>query len=366
MNQRFDGGQASVGTRSRLSSWLAEHKRPVQVGLGAIWVAGLAYFSATKGLVQARDWVFVFLITGLLIFSLGDFDRWAKGILLDWAPFAAILFMYDWLRGVTDTLNLHVHTAFAIKADKALFGSPIPSVYLQHRYYHPPNAYWYDYAAFGIYLTHFFATLVVAALLWKFAYPMFKRWRNLVVVLATAGLATYVVFPAAPPWLASQDGQIGSVVKVISQLYQHTHIHVARAAFEHDQDFVTPTAAIPSLHAAFPLLMFLLFWSTGKWWLRILTGAYTLLMAVTLVYTGEHYVIDIFIGWAYAIGTFIFVTYAERWWARRRERRAEAAAATAPAGVAPGAAPARGEPSAEPVSYTVSRERGGDPGPAAS
>jgi membrane-associated phospholipid phosphatase len=366
MIQRFDGGQASIRTRSRLSSWLAEHRRPVQLVLGAMWVAGLVYFSATQGLVQARDWVFVFLLTGLLIFSIGDFDRWAKGVLLDWVPFAAILFAYDWLRGVTDTLNLHVHTAFAIKADQALFGTPIPSVYLQHRYYHPPNAYWYDYAAFGIYLTHFFATLVVAAILWKYAYPMFKRWRNLVVVLATAGLATYVIFPAAPPWLASEQGHIGSVVKVISQLYQHTHIHVARAAFEHNQDFVNPTAAIPSLHAAFPLLMLLLLWSTGKWWLRILLTAYTLLMGLTLVYTGEHYVIDIFLGWAYAIGTFIVVTYAERWWARRRERLATAAEAAAPAGAVVGVAGNGGAPSPRPVSYTVSRERGGDPDPAAS
>jgi hypothetical protein len=283
---------------------MAEHRWPARLVLGALWLAGLIYFLETRGLVQARDWVFVFLITALLIVSVGDFDRWARGVFFDWIPFAAILFAYDWVRGLTDKLDWKVHYLFAIKADKAMFGSPVPSVYLQHKYYHPPSAAWYDYAAFGIYLTHFFMTLVVAAFLWKFAYPRFKRWRNLVLTVSAAGGLTYVLFPAAPPWLAYQKGFLGqSVVKVISQLYQHTHVNVARAAFEHDQNFVNPTAAIPSLHAAFPMLLCLFTWSaTRKWWLRALTAVYVPAMAITLVYTGEHYVIDLLAGMGMALG----------------------------------------------------------------
>ena len=115
MNERFDGGQGSIAARSRLSLWLAEHKRPVQFVLAALWIAGLVYFLETRGLVQARDWVFVFLIAALLIFSVGDFDRWFRGVFLDWVPFAVILFAYDFLRGVTDKLGWKVHYLFAIK-----------------------------------------------------------------------------------------------------------------------------------------------------------------------------------------------------------------------------------------------------------
>ena len=333
MNQPIDAvGQPSSVARSRVGAWMAEHKLPVRIVLGAIWLAGFVWFLETKGLVQARDWVFVFLVTALLIVSVGDFDRWRKGVFVDWLPFAAILFAYDWLRGLTDTLNWKVHYTFAIHADKAMFGSPIPSVYLQHRYYHPPSAAWYDYAAFSIYLTHFFMTLVVAAVLWKVAYPRFKRWRNLVLTASAAGGLTYLLFPAAPPWLAYQKGYLhGSVVKVISQLYQHTHINVARAAFEHNQDFVNPTAAIPSLHAAYPMLLALLTWTaTRNRVLRALTAIYVPLMGITLVYTGEHYVVDIIIGWIYAVVTFLVVVWAERAWARRRARRTAARTAAEP------------------------------------
>ena len=43
----------------------------------------------------------------------------------------------------------------------------------------------------------------------------------------------------------------------------------------------------------------LFFWNDGRWW-RIVLGAYTLAMGFTLVYGGEHYVVDILVGWLYA------------------------------------------------------------------
>jgi membrane-associated phospholipid phosphatase len=41
-------------------------------------------------------------------------------------------------------------------------------------------------------------------------------------------------------------------------------------------------------------------------------------MTFTLVYSGEHYVIDVLVGWLYVAGTFLLVGFAERRWARRQ------------------------------------------------
>jgi membrane-associated phospholipid phosphatase len=46
--------------------------------------------------------------------------------------------------------------------------------------------------------------------------------------------------------------------------------------------------------------------------------AYPLAMTFTLVYTGEHYVADVLVGWLYVALTFIVVGLGERWWERRR------------------------------------------------
>jgi membrane-associated phospholipid phosphatase len=48
--------------------------------------------------------------------------------------------------------------------------------------------------------------------------------------------------------------------------------------------------------------------------------AYPLAMTFTLVYTGEHYVIDVLVGWLYVGLTFLVVGRAERWWAGRHAR----------------------------------------------
>jgi membrane-associated phospholipid phosphatase len=53
-----------------------------------------------------------------------------------------------------------------------------------------------------------------------------------------------------------------------------------------------------------------------RWWPLLL--AYPLAMTFTLVYTGEHYVADVLVGWLYVALTFTVVGLGERWWARRR------------------------------------------------
>jgi membrane-associated phospholipid phosphatase len=50
--------------------------------------------------------------------------------------------------------------------------------------------------------------------------------------------------------------------------------------------------------------------------------AYALAMSLTLVYTGEHYVSDVLLGWLYAGATYLGVTWVRRLLAGRRERSA--------------------------------------------
>jgi membrane-associated phospholipid phosphatase len=74
-----------------------------------------------------------------------------------------------------------------------------------------------------------------------------------------------------------------------------------------------PIAAMPSMH--FAITFFLVFpaWRAGKKWF-ILALYYAATMALTLVYCGEHYVVDVTVGgiiatygW-FAAGTWLRVT----------------------------------------------------------
>jgi membrane-associated phospholipid phosphatase len=45
----------------------------------------------------------------------------------------------------------------------------------------------------------------------------------------------------------------------------------------------------------------LFFWRTSRWWTRVVLAVYPLLMAFSLVFGAEHYVVDILLGWIYAV-----------------------------------------------------------------
>jgi membrane-associated phospholipid phosphatase len=81
---------------------------------------------------------------------------------------------------------------------------------------------------------------------------------------------------------------------------------------------VNTVAAMPSLHAAYPLMLLLFFWPAGRL-VRIALGLYTLAMAFALVYGGEHFVLDIVAGWAMAFAAYGICALAYRVVGRRSE-----------------------------------------------
>jgi membrane-associated phospholipid phosphatase len=72
------------------------------------------------------------------------------------------------------------------------------------------------------------------------------------------------------------------------------------------------------MHAATTLFICMFFWRGARPWLRAILAAYVLAMAFTLVYSGEHYVFDVVIGWFYAGGVVGVAAAVRRWRARQR------------------------------------------------
>jgi membrane-associated phospholipid phosphatase len=295
----------------------ARRGRRLTAAGGAAFLAATVALMVSQGLILSRDWLFAWLLLGLLAISLADPIRWVRGVVVDWLPLMALLLCYDLSRPVRESIGIAPHVLPQLDADRWLFGD-VPSIALQRSFYTPGAAHWYDFAAFAVYLSHFFVTLAVLGVLWRVSHRRFREYRTLVVALATVGFVVYVLFPAAPPWLAAYNGHIGSVPRVIGDMWGQMGIEPAEALFEKRGEFYNQEAALPSLHAAYPMLLLLFFWGAGRW-ARLGLGAYVLAMGLALVYTGEHYVSDIVAGWL-AAGAVVLAVNAIR--ARRRSRRA--------------------------------------------
>src|SRR5436309_2950165 len=131
------------------------------------------------GVPYERDLLAVWLLLGLLCFSLSDLHGYARGVVLEWLPFLGLLIAYDSLRGSAGHL-FAVHYLPQLDVDKALFGGTAPTVTLQHWLWHG-HVVWYDLFFWVVYLSHFFATPLLAAVLWKIDRA---RFRVFVVLVA--------------------------------------------------------------------------------------------------------------------------------------------------------------------------------------
>jgi membrane-associated phospholipid phosphatase len=248
--------------------------------------------------------------------------------LRDWLPIALLLVVYNVSRGYADDL-FAPHVWPMIDADKAMFGwftgGQVPTTWLQQHLYHQGVIPWWLVVVTLIYVSHFLAVPTIAVILWLRTRAQWARFMRRWFTLSVAGLVTYFLYPAAPPWWASEHGELAEPVARISTTgWDAIGLHSAGNTLNALQvEAANPVAAMPSLHTAYAMMAvaFFLPMVRKRWWPLLL--AYPLAMTFTLVYTGEHYVIDVLVGWLYVAGTFLVVGIAERVWRRSAVKSAD-------------------------------------------
>jgi hypothetical protein len=221
--------------------------------------------------------------------------------LRDWVPFLVLILAYEALRGIAD-MGGFVHVTDIITAEKWLFHGTVPTIWLQQQLWHSQVS-WYDWLATLVYFLHFPLPLVLAFYLWLKNRQHYWQFVGTFVLLCFSGFVTYIVFPAAPPWLAARDGALPAVTKIIDQVLAQFPHGMTISFFYHTLN-PNQVAAMPSLHAAFPWLVFLMLWQVaGKKALWFLP--YCLWLWFSIVYIGEHYVVDAIAGIFYASTVYI-------------------------------------------------------------
>jgi membrane-associated phospholipid phosphatase len=286
-------------------------------------VIAFTLFVALFGVPTGREWLTTWMLVTLFAACGGEFGVWRRAVVRDWLPLLGVLFAYDLLRGLANEVGgslfglpyllsnpsnkvstARAHLSEPIDFDKAMFGGHVPTVWLQDRFYVEGVAHWYDRVAVPIYLSHFLVSLTLAIVLWCVNYPLFKRYLAAFVTLTVVVLTTYVIFPAAPPWMAGLNNGLGAGVgvdRVIQGTLRVIGGETVNTAVEKGAAYSNPVAAVPSLHAAIPALLLFFFWSEVRKRGRVFLALYTALMGLTLVYSGEHYVFDVLLGWLYAL-----------------------------------------------------------------
>jgi hypothetical protein len=103
------------------------------------WVILMVVELSVHGLAFDRTRLIILLCLGLIAACIGR--RRTMSVILDWAPFAVILLLYDWTRNAAQTINFPVQWTLAPDVDKAIFGV-VPTAWLQEHLKHPEAAWW--------------------------------------------------------------------------------------------------------------------------------------------------------------------------------------------------------------------------------
>jgi hypothetical protein len=238
----------------------------------------------------------------------------ATAFLWDWTPLILVILSYEYLRGLIPLVNHKVHFNLMWKFDVLLFGR-VPSVVLQHWFFNANHIHWYDYVATILYLMHYVTPMIVGYVFWQMDRKYFKEYVIGIVALSYLTFLTYLIFPAAPPWIAAQQGNIPPLQHVTTIVLSHMFSYVAVPTV-YGWFGANLYAAVPSLHAAFPLLTALFI---GKKWPKVwpILVVYVLAVWVAVIYLGEHYVFDVLLGAIYALFVYAVIYRAKAYLLKR-------------------------------------------------
>lgn len=225
----------------------------------------------------------------------------------DFIPFVLLVLLYEELRGVAHLLHPHPYYRPQIRLEEWLFNGHLPTIELQHWLW-SGHLRFYDHLITGFSSAHFLVPPALAFFLWLKDRDLFVRFVRTYLVLSYAAALAFLLFPAAPPWAAARAGDIPPV----ALLSGTPNTQVGKGLI-----LPNPYASIPSLHAGYALLVFLfvaLYARRFRWRrpITVVAALYPITMGFCRVYTGDHYVVDLLIGFAFTIAAFVAVPALQR------------------------------------------------------
>ncbi len=267
--------------------------------LTAIYSLIFLWSAKQFGLPVDRIAVVLWLLGALVCGNFGKPLREQLAMVRDWAILVGLLFAYEYSRGIADQLGTRVHMTAIRDVDRFLFFGNDPNVWVQSHFNISNKVSWYEFPLAVVYMTHFVFPVLVAVTLWLQNRNEWSRYLRRFALLLGSGVATYILFPVAPPWMAARDGYMDRIARITARGWRKMGLSTVSEVFERGKEITNPVAALPSLHAAFSLLVVVFFfkWMSTPW--RIFALILPLSMAFALVYFGEHYVTDILLGWLY-------------------------------------------------------------------
>jgi membrane-associated phospholipid phosphatase len=188
-----------------------------------------------------------------------------------------------------------VHIADIYNREKSWFGSNGQT----------PNEFWQAHAnpfldilAGIFYLCWIPVPLAFAGYLFYKDKNAFLRFSLTFLLVNLLGFIIYYAYPAAPPWYVQQYGfgfnpRTPGNTAGLGRFDSLLHVKIFAGLYAKSSNVF---AAMPSLHASYPLIVFYYGIRTRQGWTNLLFGTIMIGIWFAAVYSGHHYVLDVLAG----------------------------------------------------------------------
>jgi PAP2 superfamily len=276
------------------------------IGIASRLLGLIGSFACMAIYVSAPSWPTPDKLLVFMVFVFMVFGR-SVALLKRFVPFVGLLLAYESLRGLVPHLNSRVEFQWMIDADRFIGMGNLPTQMLQELLWEGAPK-WFDFGLYGVYMLHFILPFCLALLIWKYRVAEYWRYVTAFILVSFAGFLTFLIMPAAPPWMASNEKYIEPISRISSSVWYELGIQDFPSLY--NKISPNPVAAVPSLHAAYATLFAVYVWRIFGRKLGLLSAVYPVLIYFGTVYQGEHYLIDEIIGSIYAVTGYTIVSYA--------------------------------------------------------
>jgi inositol phosphorylceramide synthase catalytic subunit len=248
------------------------------------------------------------LMAAACLWSAGT-RRFAVGML----PFLLMGMVYDCLRLAQPLVaSLPIWVAEPYLLEKTVFGLgsgpgriTLNELFARHNW---PGVDLACGVAYMIYLYIALGFAVAIALAGRRHERLLARYGWTFFFVNVAAFLTYCFLPTAPPWYVAAHGLGPADVTTAPNPAALVRFD-AMVGIRYFHEFYSRSSdvfgAIPSLHCAYPLVVFLYARELRRKWLSVTLLAFWLLVMFSAVYLQHHYVVDALLGTLYAAGGYL-------------------------------------------------------------
>jgi inositol phosphorylceramide synthase catalytic subunit len=242
------------------------------------------------------DQLFLVVLFNSLYYASGATRRFILGF----SVFIVFWILFDSMKAFPNYRYNTVHIESIYRAEKHLFGIAVPGGVVL-----TPNEYWLahqqiflDIMSGLFYLCWIPLPLAFSAYLFFTNKEGFARYTLTFLIVNLLGFVIYYVYPAAPPWYVQQYGfgfnpHTPGNTAGLGRFDQFFHISVFSGLYAKSSNVF---AAMPSLHASYPLTVLYYGLRYRLRWVNILFGMIMVGIWFAAVYSGHHYVLDVLAG----------------------------------------------------------------------